>query len=160
MEPRLPLLHRKCRRETVEKFSNGGTSRGMSPSGGKFQKPCQKYLKERQVLLLASPRVPAAQNKRNCRCAFETRSVLFYMQRRANSQTKDQRRMGKTGKSSIARVRNVKKLGCVSQDVDSSSQTSLNSIVKKGRRSSRFDLRMRYSSRRFWKLTACPGNAL
>ena len=65
-----------------------------------------------------------------------------------------------TGKGSIAMARNVKKLGCVSQDVDSSSQTSLNSIVKKDRRSSRFDLRLRYSPRRFWKLTACPGNAL
>ena len=52
---------------------------------------------------------------------------------------------GKSGKDSIAMVRIVKKLVCVSQDSDSQPQSSMKSILKKVRISSRTDLRLRYS---------------
>ena len=73
------------------------------------------------------------------------REGFLYVRTRTNSQTKDQRRMGKLEKGSIVMVRNVEEVGCVSQVIDSLSQRSVRSILKKGRRSSRSDLRQRHT---------------
>ena len=50
---------------------------------------------------------------------------------------------GKTWKNILAMVRNVKKLGCVSQNINSLSRNFVRSRQKKNRRSSRSELRRR-----------------
>ena len=126
------------------KCSNGGTRRGPSPSGRKFQKPCQKvFLRDLHESIRVTngvlPSVKCTEPKK--KAAVMAGDVLFCIQRRANCHAKDRTRMERLGKNILAMVRNVKKLGCVSQNVDSRSKNSVISIQKKHRISSRSELR-------------------
>ena len=74
-----------------------------------------------------------------------TKTCSFLHAKKNQQPNKKSKTDGKNGKGSIVMVRIVKKLVCMSQDGDSSSQSSMKSILKKGRRSSRTDLRLRCS---------------
>ena len=71
-------------------------------------------------------------------------SVLVYIQKEPTA-TQKIRGYGKTGEGSIVMERNVKKLGCLSQDTGSLSKCSAQSIQKKERTSSRSGWRLRYT---------------
>ena len=82
--------------------------------------------------------------KEGCSCGQQR--VFLHAGKSQQSKQKINEGRKKTGEGSTAMVRNVKKSGCVSQDIGSSSQSSLTSLLKKGRRSWRSDIRLWYSS--------------
>ena len=100
-----PLLHRCRRRETVERInsSKGGSPRGTSPSGRKFQQSCQKYSKE----LCTDPwcddwHPPECQRyKTQEGCSFS--DLLVYLQRKCTSMTRNEKGKTNQGKDLLSR---------------------------------------------------------
>ena len=70
--------------------------------------------------------------------------VLLYMQRSQQPKHRS-KEDGKIGEGSIATARILTQLACVNQDIDSLSESSVGSILKKSKRSSEYNLRLRYS---------------
>ena len=93
----LPFLHRRRQRETEEIILRKvELPEKTLPSGRKFQKPCQKYVKE----TCTDPsrnywHAPECQKQKKKKAAVMARDDLFYIQKKANSITKDQTNIGK-----------------------------------------------------------------
>ena len=145
VRPLVPhLLHHNHRETTVRKaFRQAELPEEVVSLRRSFRSRARSTSKRLvRMYCVTSGILPSAKSTKRKKAAVLSTNVFFYMQRKVPY--KRSKKDGKTGEGSIAMVRNVWKLGCVSQDMDSLRGSAVWSTLK-GKRSSRSDLRLRYS---------------
>ena len=131
------LLHHNHRETTVRKaFRKAELPEEVVSLRRSFRSRARSTSKRLvRMYCVTSGILPSAKSTKRKKTAVLSTNVFFYMQRKVPY--KRSKKDGKTGEGSIA-------MGCVSQDMDSLRGSAVRSTLK-GKRSSRSDLRLRYS---------------
>ena len=113
-------------RQKHQRSRRGSSLHWKGGSGSRAESISRRRTRIHDVTVDIFPNVKSRKQKK---AAVFATHVLFNMPKNVSRQTKNDD--GETGKGSLAIERNVKQLGCLSPDVDFSSETAARSMLKR-----------------------------